>query len=110
MDEAQRLKVEVDTILDMGRRIADAPMKQLDRLNATVSAVELSSGSYGVFGILGGSLGQAHDEVKEAARHYLASRREHVAGIRRKAFDTANQYGEGDGDAARTAAATQSHA
>ncbi|MEV4017836.1 hypothetical protein AB0J35_45830 [Nonomuraea angiospora] len=95
---------QVDSIREMGRNLAAAPMRDLERMSSAIGHVDLSSGAYGAFGLLGGSLGQAFDDVKRAALTYLTAKRAEVSGIHDKAYSTANTYVDGDGNAGRTAA------
>ncbi|SEF80308.1 hypothetical protein SAMN05444920_101706 [Nonomuraea solani] len=100
-----KIAVEAESIREMGRNMIDEPMRDLDELARTVARIELSAvGGYGVFGLLGSSLGDAFDEVKLAAQTYVADKRKQVADIHTKAYDTANGYVGGDTDAATIAA------
>ena len=98
------LEMDVESVRQVGRNLGDAPMRHLDELIGAVASIELSSGSYGAFGLLGTSLGDAFDEVKKAAHDYLEASRQQVSRMKSKAFDTANQSVQGDGAAARVAA------
>ncbi|MEV0380475.1 hypothetical protein [Nonomuraea sp. NPDC050643] len=99
-----KIAVEAESIREMGRKMADAPMRDLEEMARTVAQIELSAmGAYGAFGLLGGSLGESFDQVKRAAQQYLAGKRGEVSDIHNKAYDTANGYTGGDGDAARIA-------
>ncbi|MEO3789181.1 hypothetical protein ABGB14_03170 [Nonomuraea sp. B10E15] len=95
---------QVESIRAMGRNMAAAPMHDLEEMSRAIGQVELTSGAYGAFGLLGGSLGQALDDVKAAARGYLSAKRDQVADIHDKAYSTANGYTDGDASAARLAA------
>jgi hypothetical protein len=99
-----KIEAQTDSIREMGRNIAGAPMRELEEMIRVIAQVHLSSGSYGAFGLLGGSLGQAFDEVKQAAQQYVAAKRAQVADIHDKAYDTANGYVDGDANAGRIAA------
>lgn len=98
------LKAKVDSIRAMGTKIATEPMQDLEQMNREIAGVYLATGPYGAFGVLGGSLGEALDEVKRAAQEYLAAKRGQLSDIHDRAYDTANTYVDGDGNAARTAA------
>ncbi|MEW1837337.1 hypothetical protein AB0392_05205 [Nonomuraea angiospora] len=95
---------QADSIREMGRNLAAAPMRDLERMSSAIGHVDLSSGAYGAFGLLGGSLGQAFDDVKRAAVTYLRAKRAEVSAIHDKAYSTANTYVDGDGNAGRAAA------
>ncbi|MBB5778875.1 hypothetical protein [Nonomuraea jabiensis] len=95
---------QAGSIREMGRNIAAAPMRDLERMSSAIRHVNLSAGAYGAFGLLGGSLEQAFDDVKRAALTYLAAKRAEVSGIHDKAYGTANTYVDGDANAGRTAA------
>jgi hypothetical protein len=100
------VNVQPDTIRELGRMLADKPMRDLEDMNRPIAALNLStSDAWAMFGLLlGTSLGSALDEVKLAAQQYLAAKRGELAGIHDKAFDTANQYVNGDVQAADLAA------
>ncbi|MEO3884302.1 hypothetical protein [Nonomuraea sp. B5E05] len=95
---------QVESIREMGRSMAAAPMRDLEEMSRAIGQVELTSGAYGAFGLFGGSLGQALDDVKAAARRYLSAKRDEVADIHDKAYSTANGYMDGDASAAGPAA------
>ncbi|NUO96381.1 MAG: hypothetical protein HOW71_00860 [Nonomuraea sp.] len=95
---------QIDSIRQMGRNMAAAPMRDMEELMSVLARLDLSAGAYGAFGLLGGALGQAFDEVKQAAQQYVAAKRAELSGIHDKAYDTANGYVDGDGSAARLAA------
>ncbi|GAA2697008.1 hypothetical protein [Nonomuraea recticatena] len=101
-DDSRKLEVEVESVRRLGRELTNAPMQLLDSLGKTIAAAELSSAAYGafsVFGVIGGSLGDAHDEVKRAAEQYIQARRKELSDMHKKAFETANTYVEGDAQA-----------
>ncbi|TDE49728.1 hypothetical protein E1295_20140 [Nonomuraea mesophila] len=95
---------QVESIREMGRNMVAAPMHDLEEMSRAIGRVELTSGAYGAFGLLGGSLGQAFDDVKAAARTYLSAKRDEVADIHDRAYGTANDYTDGDASAAGLAA------
>ncbi|NBE97391.1 hypothetical protein FE391_30150 [Nonomuraea sp. KC401] len=95
---------QAESIRAMGRNMASAPMHDLEAMSRAIGQVELTSGAYGAFGLLGGSLGQALDEVKTAALKYLSDKRDQVADIHDRAYSTANGYVDGDASAAGLAA------
>ncbi|MFI6740028.1 hypothetical protein ACIBI9_44505 [Nonomuraea sp. NPDC050451] len=95
---------QVGSIREMGRNMVAAPMRDLERMSSAIGHVDLSSGAYGAFGLVGGSLEQAFDVVKRAALAYLTVKRAQASGIHDKAYSTANTYVDGDGNAGRAAA------
>lgn len=103
-NDLKLMEMDQDSVRDMGDRLAGAPMNGLDELVHVVAGIELRAADYGLFGMLGGSLGDAFDQVKLAAHQYLSATRAEVAQMRMKAFDTANTAVQGDGAAARVAA------
>ena len=98
------IEVEIESLRAMGQAVAARPMRELEGMGSAITRVDLSAGAYGAFGILGGSIGQALDEVKAAALQYLAAKREEVSQIHVKAYQTANGYVAGNQEAARLAA------
>ncbi|MET7337341.1 hypothetical protein [Nonomuraea sp. NPDC005650] len=100
----ESVAAQVESIRQMGRNMAAAPMRDLERMYSAIGYVDLSAGAYGAFGVLGFSLGQAFDDVRKAAQDYLRAKRAEVAGIHDKAYSTANTYVDGDGTAGQAAA------
>jgi hypothetical protein len=95
---------QVDSIRELGRNMVAAPMRDLERMSSAIGHVDLSSGAYGAFGLIGGSLDPAFEDVKRAALAYLRAKRAEAAGIHDKAYGTANTYVDGDGTAGRVSA------
>jgi hypothetical protein len=101
---SESVKVQIDSVREMGRLLAADPMRDLEHMNQTIAQVRLSSGANGAFGVLGAALGGACDEVKENAQRYLQEKRRHLAGLHEKAMDTANTYVDGNNSATIVAA------
>ncbi|MGR6922173.1 hypothetical protein ACU635_48665 [[Actinomadura] parvosata] len=96
MTSRDAVAAQIESIRTLGRSMADRPMSELETMLRGISQVELSSGAYGAFGLLGTSLGDAFDEVKRAAQRYLLAKRDEASGIHDKAFDSANAYLDAD--------------
>ena len=102
--DADKVAVVADSVRGLGRDLAGSPMRDLEEMTRAVARVRLSSGAYGAFGMLGSALGRSFDEVNEAAQRYLLAKRDQIAEMHDKAYDTANAYVEGDAASAATAA------
>ncbi|MEV4564428.1 hypothetical protein AB0K12_11735 [Nonomuraea sp. NPDC049419] len=102
--DADAVAVVADSVREMGRDLADTPMRDLEEMTRAVARVRLSSGAYGAFGMLGGALGRSFDEVNEAAQRYLLAKRDQVAELHDRAYDTANGYVDGNAASASVAA------
>jgi hypothetical protein len=96
--------VQVESLREMARSMADVPMRDLEEMIRAIGQVALEAGSFGAFGTMGGSLGDAFEEVRLAALKYLAAKRAQVSEIHNKAYDSSNTYLDGDGQAAQKAA------
>lgn len=98
------VKVQIDSVREMGRLLAATPMRDLESMNQTIAQVQLSFGANGAFGVLGAALGSACDEIKENAQRYLQEKRGQLADLHEKAMDTANTYVDGENSATTVAA------